>query len=248
MSFPIDISFDNGSPDDCPVTFAELIALLNTLIHGDLTGEFLPYVTGAATPSVDDQDKVWMRVDANGRPIGTYVFYLGAWRRQYSVPVGTIAMYSGDPAIDFAGSGHAGTIGGEFDGWQLCSGENGSPNLSDKFIAGAKMDDLGVGYPQGNGPWTTTVTGESLAEGIGGITMDAENSFIPETQAVRLGHWEADGNAPNVTGDLIGLESGALEAANFDLIDADPGNPTPPPIPTIPPFLALAFIKFVGYA
>lgn len=248
MSFDLSISFDAASPDDCPLTFAEMVALLDTLISGTLEGEFLPYITGAATPDVDDQDKVWMRVDAQGRPIGTYVFYNGTWRKQYSVPVGTVAMYFGDPTVDFAGTGGAGVVGGEWDGWQLCNGLNGSPNLSDKFPVGAKMDDLGTGYPNGDGPWTTTVTGESEVSGVGGITLSEENTYIPATNALTLGHWEADGNAPNAGGGLIGLESGALPSANFDLIAGDEGNITPPAIPTIPPFTACAFVVFQGYS
>lgn len=246
MSFPIEISFANAAPEDCPLTFTDLIALLNTLISGELDGEFVPYVTGASQPSVDDQDKVWHRVDANGRPIGTYVFYSGTWRKQYSVPIGTIAMYSGDPDVDFAGAGHAGTVGGEWDGWQLCSGENGSPNLSDKFVVGAKMDDLAVGYPNGDGPWKTGVSGTTTQEGAGvhEITLDAANTYRPAEPGITLGHWGADGNTPAGAGGLIGSAGGG---ADFSLIDADPGNPTPPAIPTLPPWYALAFVKFIGY-
>lgn len=247
MSFPLTISFDNASPSDCPVTFADMITLLNALISGTLEGEFLPYVTGAATPGVDDQDKVWMRVDTQGRPIGTYVFYSGTWRRQYDAPVGMIVAYSGDPAVDFAGTGHAGTIGGQWDGWQLCSGENGSPNLSDKFIVGAKMDDLGVGYPA-SGDWTSTVAGTAAASGDGGFTSDAENTFEPATNAVTIGHWKAnDGSAPDAGEDLLGLPSGAVPSANFDIIEADPGNPTPDPIITLPPWIAFGYAIFTGY-
>lgn len=246
MSLPLTISFDNPSPEECPTNLQELTDSMNARVSGELEGSFLPYVTGAATPAVDDQDKVWMKQDAQGRPVGTYMFYSGTWRRQYTLPVGTIAMYSGDPGVDFTGSGHAGTIGGNYDGWQICSGENGSPNLSDKFIVGAKMDDLGTGYPT-NGPWKTTVTGESTASGAGvhDITLSAANTYAPAKAALVAGHWEADGNTPNAAGDLIGLSGGG---ADFNLIADDPGNPTPPAIPTLPPWYALAYIIFQGYS
>lgn len=246
MSLPLSISFASAAPEDCPTTLTELVVLLNALISGTLEGDFKPYVTGAATPSVDDQDKVWHRQDSNGRPIGTYVFYSGTWRRQYGQPVGTIAMYSGNPAVDFAGSGHAGTVGGDYDGWQICSGENGAPDLSDKFIVGAKMSDIGTGYPT-NGPWKTTVTGESTASGAGvhDITLSAANTYAPAEAALVLGHWTADGNTPNAGGGLIGLSGGA---ADFNLVNAIAGNPTPPAIPTLPSYYSLAFIIFQGYS
>lgn len=246
MSLPLSISFDNPDVGECPSNLQELTDSLNARISGVLEGDFKPYVTGAATPSVDDQDKVWMRQDSNGRPIGTYVFYSGTWRKQYNANMGQIVMYSGDPAVDFAGSGHAGTVGGEWDGWQLCSGENGSPNLSDKFIVGAKMDDLGTGYPT-NGPWKTTVTGASTASGAGvhEITLSAANTYAPAEAALVLGHWTADGNTPNAGGGLIGLSGGA---ADFNLVNAIVGNPTPPAIPTLPPWVAYGLAIFVGYA
>lgn len=242
----VNISFANPGPDECPLTFTDLVALLNTLISGEIEGEFVAYVTGVAIPAVDDQDKVWHRVDAQGRPVGTYVFYQGAWRKEYSVPVGTIAMYSGDPSIDFSGSGHKGTVGGEWDGWAICSGENGSPNLSDKFIVGAKMDDLATGYPDG-GPWQTGVSGATTQQGDGvhDITLTAQNTFRPAKAALKVGIWHAgEDNGPNAQGTLFGF-SGA--GADRDIIDADPGNETPDAIPTLPPYYALAYVIFQGY-
>lgn len=240
----IETEFDNPDPLDCPTTFAEMIALLNELVHSELVGEFVPYVTGAATPDVDDQDKVWHRVDATGRPLGTYVFYSGAWRKQYSGLIGEVVMYSGDPAQDFAGSGGAGTVGGEWDGWQLCNGSNGSPNLSDKFIVGAKMDDLGVGYPAGAGPWKTNVTGATTQEGAGvhEITLTNNNTYRPARDAVQVRRWEADTNTPNPAGSLYGV------GTSVDLLGADAGNTDPDVIPTLPPYYALAFAQFKGYA
>lgn len=239
----ISIQFDIPDPGECPLTFTEQIAALNALAHGEIEGEFVAYVTGATTPAVDDQDKVWHRVDASGRPIGTYVFYSGTWRKQYTHNIGEIVMYSGDPDVDFAGTGHKGTVGGEWDGFQLCSGENGSPNLSDKFVVGAKMDDLAIGYPNGDGPWKTGVSGATTQEGVGvhEIQLDNSNTYRPAIPAITAGRWEADGNTPNVAGDLYGLGSDATLSAE------DAGNPAPPAIPTLPPWYALALAVFVGY-
>lgn len=240
----IEIDIDNPDPLDCPTTFAENIALLRQLIHAELVGEYIPYVTGAATPDVDDQDKVWHRFDANGRPIGTYVFYSGAWRREYVVPLGTIVMYSGDPAVDFAGAGGLGTVGGEWDGFALCNGNNGTDDLSDKFIVGAKMSDLAVGYPAGAGPWKTTVTGAATQSGAGvhEVTLNNDTTYRPARDAVQVRRWEADGNTPNVAGSLYGV------GTSVDLLGADAGNTDPDAIPTLPPWFAYALVKFIGFA
>lgn len=246
MSFDLTLGFDNPDPEECPVTFQDVITLLNALIRGSLDGDFIPYVTGAATPAVDDQDKVWHRLDAQGRPIGAYVYYSGSWRKQYTASIGQISYYNGDPDVDFGETGGRGTVGGEWDGWQLCNGENGSPNLSDKFIVGAKMDDLSTGYPNGDGPWTTGVSGESTQEGAGvhEITLNADNTFRLQTDAVTLGYWQADGNTPNAAAGLIGRAGGG---SDFDLIDADAGKEEPDAIPTLPPYYALALVVFIGY-
>lgn len=243
MSLDITVQFDVPAPETCPATYGELIEDLNTRVSATITTEIKPYVFGADTPAVEDQDKVWERVDANGRPLGRYVFYDGSWRREYPVGIGAIMMYSGDPAIDFAETGGRGTIGGMFDGWNLANGENGTPNLSDRFIVGAKMDDLAVGYPEGNGPWKTTVTGESTqsGDGVHEITLTAENTFRPPIPAIKVSKWEADGNALNAAGDLYGRGS------TFDLVPADAGNTEPEVIPTLPKYYALAYIAFIGY-
>ena len=55
-----------------------------------------------------------------------------------TIPVGGIIMWSGDPSTNFTPSG----IGiGDLDGWVLCNGNSGSPDLQGKFI---------VGYDRGN--------------------------------------------------------------------------------------------------
>lgn len=243
MSLAITVEFDSPAPETCPATYGELIEDLNTRVNASVDTEVKLYVFGADTPAVEDQDKVWERIDASGRPIGRYVFYDGNWRREYAVGIGAIMMYSGDPNLDFSETGGRGTIGGMFDGWNLANGENGTENLSDRFIVGAKMDDLAVGYPEGNGPWKTTVTGESTqsGDGVHEITLTAANTYRPPIPAIKVSKWEADGNALNAGGDLYGRGSA------FELVPADAGNEDPTAIPTLPKYYALAMIQFIGY-
>lgn len=239
----VQVGFDNAEPGDCFTNTDELITLLNRLIHGELVGDFTPYVISQATPAVEDQNKVWHRQDNNGKPIGTYLFFNGRWRKEYNHNLNEIVMYSGDPAIDFAEEGHKGTIGGDWDGFQLCSGENGSPNLSNQFIVGAKMDDLAQGYPNGSGPWTTTVDGTSQQSGGSkDITLDSDHTFQPPVEEVKVGQWTANTNTPGIS--LYGLPNGAGDVI---LQPHSDGRPNPTAIPTLPPYYALAYAIFVGY-
>lgn len=242
MAIAVEIEFANPDPEDCPLTFIELVVLLNELVSGNVVATITPYIRQAATPGVDQQDLVWHKIDVDGRPLGTYHFYGGAWRKQYSGKIGEIVFYSGDPGVDFTEAGGKGTVGGDWDGWQICNGNNGSPNLTDKFIVGAKMDDLGVGYPTPNGPWKTNVTGETAQTGgANEVTLTEATTYRPALDAIKMSNWQADGNSQNSGGGLWGLGSA------HTLLPADDGNLTPDPIDTLPPFYALAYVVFQGY-
>lgn len=243
MSLPVDITIANPDPSAAPTTLTQLIVILRTLVTAVVTGTYTPYVISSATPSVADQDKVWHKLDGAGRPLGTFIYYSGRWRRQPSGRVSQITMYSGDPSVDFAGTAGLGTIEGEWDGWALCNGSNGTPNLSDKFIVAAKLDDLAVGHPGGD--WKTSVDGTSqISGGAINIVLDASNTYRPPRDAVTVGRQTADGNAASVSGPLYGVGS----SGSLDLLTEDIGQPTPDPIPTLPPYFALAFVQYVGYA
>lgn len=243
MSLPVDITIANPDPSAAPTTLTQLIVILRTLVTAVVTGTYTPYVISSSTPLVADQDKVWHKLDGAGRPLGTFIYYGGRWRRQPSGRVSQITMYSGDPSVDFAGTDGLGTIEGEWDGWALCNGSNSTPNLSDKFIVAAKLDDLAVGHPGSD--WKTSVGGTSeISGGVTEITLDSTNTYVPARGAVTVGRQTADGNTADASGPLYGVgTSGAL-----DLLSADAGNLAPDAIPTLPPYYALAFVQYVGYA
>jgi hypothetical protein len=68
------------------------------------------------------------------------------------VPPGGIVMFHGDidTSFDPQGRGRKNT---PYEGWQLCNGNNGSPDLQDRFIAAA-----GRKYPMGHKSGSDTVT------------------------------------------------------------------------------------------
>jgi len=270
-SFPITLGFDNPDPLDKTADFAAFVALLNELISAEIEGAYVSSVVGSAVPGVDDQDKIWYRTDGQGRPIGTYHFYNGAWRREYDHRIGEIVAYSGNPAVDFAAPGHRGTVGGEWDGFQLCSGENGSPNFTNKFIVGAKMDDLAIGFPDTH--WKTTVDGTTQQEGLGGTEMaltlhsdpipatdvteytpgTEDNVPRPARAELRVGRWDSEVLLLEPPGDLYGFpqhgtfpELGVVPNVHV-LIPGEPGIPAIS-FPTLPNYYALAYAIFLGYA
>lgn len=241
MALPVDIDIANPDPGAAPTTLTELVALLRTLITAEVTGDYLPYVKGASTPAVSDQDKVWHRTDGGGRPMGTYVYYSGTWRRQYIGNPNMVLMYRGDPSVDFAGAGGLGTVGGEWDGWALMNGNNGTVDLSDKFIVASHMSDMAIGYS--GGQHSTAVSGGTTQTGgVATIQLNNDNTYRPARDATTVGRHTADGNTPDAGGPLYGSGS------NQTLLDADAGNEAPDAIATLPPYYALAFCQWVGYA
>jgi hypothetical protein len=245
----------HADPNASPLNINELIDLLNTLINSSIypPDSFLPYVVQQGEPGVDDRDKVWFRIDSQGRPIEIKLWYIGAaggrWRRVYNGMPGEIRGYSGNPGLnttgDFDANGH-GNVGGNYDGWQICNGKNGSPNMSDKFLLGAHMDNSSGNTGYSNG-WKAVIDSKSYGP-TGGQwteTLKPENIPWPAQQAVGADKWAADGNARSSSGQLFGVHDVSLDVT---FIPADPGNPSPVPVFTGPPFYVLAWIIFQGYA
>src|SRR3990172_420875 len=81
------------------------------------------------------------------------------------VPIGGIIMWSGTVA----------TIPAT---WQICDGTNGTPDLRDKFVVGAKQDDGGVAktnvtgsLTQSGGSISYTPAGSNSAPTFSGTTL-----------------------------------------------------------------------------
>lgn len=255
MSNPVvNVSFGNPDPSATVSDLQSLVTELNSLISGSLNGDFVPYVTSTTTPAVSDQDKIWMQLDAAGRPIAIKKFYSGSWRRFYSGLPSQIRMFTGDPGTYFDGTG-LGLVTAEWDGWALCNGQNGTPNLSNQFVVGGQMDNNTItGYSSG---WQTNVTGTAVKTG-GNADYTIVNNNLPNMKIQLSGRVGYDDNASGSGQDPAAIVTkkwyGATTPAPIPVLasfGADPtGTPVVPQvaIPTTPPFYALAFAAFVGYA
>jgi len=258
MNPPISITIGSADPNAAPLTVNELFALLQTVISGSITGSYIPYIIGGDVPGVDDRDKAWIRLDTAGRPIETKVFYNGNWRRIYNGMLGEIRPFAGDPTIttDWDNNGH-GVIGGTYDGWQICNGQNGSPDLSNNFILAANMSDTSShGYDH---LWKARIVGP---DGVG-RDYDHGGEFtqtINQTNLPSLSN-AAAGESPGLY--LHGFESkdGTAHPDAVPIVDVNYANLKPhslniatygqtPNVPlwTTPSFIALGYMIFQGYS
>lgn len=215
---------------------------------------------GNQTPGQEDNDKAWIETDSANRPLAIRLYYNGNWRRVYNGMIGEIRMFSGDPSPSLGiwdGNGH-GVVGKEYDGWQICNGKNNSPDLSDQFIIGAHMNNAN-GHSGYNLGWQTFVDGITDKQTGGSKDHMVLPADLPPLDA-------QDGLA-TLTLSGYGWKSDSVHTDAVPIVDVNYGsarahtapiarygsspNDSPPipqtPIPTIPPFYALAFIIFVGY-
>jgi hypothetical protein len=191
---------------------------------------------GSAAPSSSLTNKVWYKTDTAGRPLGVYMFYNGNWRKVYTgVGYGEVRMYTGSQAV-FDPSGRA-LIGGDFDGWAVCNGNNGTPNLTSYHPMAGHMGQS-VGKPDGwwsqaenpgtwvqaggaNGPRKIAASNlPSLVTTIYGTAMGAPGGS---------GAWSLNGPSP-------------VSFWYEDTTRNSPNNPLP-----FEPYYVMGFIMFIGY-
>lgn len=265
---PVTGHFAHADPNAAPLTLNELIDILNSLLSIQINGSYIPYVVQHGTPGADQSDFAWIELDSGGRPLSMRIYYAGRWRKIYSGMIGEIRMYSGDPGDGdiWTPLGH-GVVGGDYDGWQICNGNNNSPDLSDKFIVGAHMNnkDGHTGY---NKHWQTFVDGTSDLQ-LGGAKdnmialnqLPPFNPFGPEgatpppplgTNDVTIHGFMAKDPDPNPgpAAPLFDVNYANQKPVNWTLghYGASPHDNDPQKaVPTLPPFYAFALIIFQGY-
>ena len=262
---PVLTHFAEPDPRAAPLNLADLWALLNATVQSEIQGEYIPYIIGHATPDVDDQDKAWIELSSSGKPLAVKIFYNGIWRRIYNGMIGEIRMYSGppgsdtDPTFDADGKGRPGK---EYDGWQICNGKNGSPDLSDKFIVGAHMNKADD-HPDFTSGWVTFVDGINdlktggkknhmiVANNLPPVNPTGPDKTPPEAANKLIIHgrdWKDEDHSPDFNPLIANHYAGGIKN-DWDLLTYGANPPTDPQkeVPTLPPFYALAFIIFKGY-
>ena len=90
-------------------------------IQAFLPGNYSTFVYGSTVPIAADREKPWIDT-SSGYPL-LRIYANGAWVTYQAFKTGDIIMFSGDTDNIVAP-------------WYLCNGENGTPDLRDKFILG----------------------------------------------------------------------------------------------------------------
>ncbi len=253
MAATVTPHLSNPDPNANPTTFQGLVDNLNPLFDtvNVIGGPFTPYVISSTTPVVNDQDKIWAKIDANGRPTGLYLFYNGYWRKFFTGKVGQISMFNGNPTtyFDTTGLGWTPQSGNntEWDGWAICNGQNGTPNLSNQFIVGAQMDNVNIsGYA---GHWQTNITGSALQTG-GNASYIVKNTDLPNMTVQIVGRAYSAGAGTGINHTIVSQDWAGGDRID-SVVQATFGS-SPPLIPqtsfsTVPPFYAMAFAMWSGY-
>lgn len=95
----------------CFTTPNQFAVDLITRLAGEVAGEGAFFNYGPNTPAPDDQDKPWLRLDANGNIDKIYSFSNGAWVARHPVAPGIVVMYEGsEVSITTLDGGESGAI------------------------------------------------------------------------------------------------------------------------------------------
>jgi hypothetical protein len=198
---------------------------------------------GSSPPSSSLTQKVWFKTDGAGRPLGVYMYYNGNWRKVYTgVAHGTMIMcqyYSGF----FDGTGR-GIIGGDYDGWAICNGNNGTPNLEGYFpVPGVEGEAVG----QPAGVWYTDAEGTGVWKNNGGQKAQVTLAMANLPAMVAHSHI-VSGQFGNVgPGYAISTSDAASPDYQLPVTDAGGNKGTSQPLPFPHLYVALGFLMFVGY-
>jgi len=215
-----------------PSTFQSLLEALAQYTLYMFDSDYILVVKGSSTPQGVDQNKLWLKTDSVGRPLGLFVMYNGRWRQIATGNPAQVTMYAGDWATYFDGTG-LGYAQQPWDGWAICNGNNGTINLTNKFvIPGYRCD--------GWYAWVTNVDGYDAYTGGRGYFQIVPANLPPMSVTFRVRNAFAPGNqVPSVVEPGSGSEGTWTYSVN--------GTGAQSPISLIPPYIALGYVQYVGY-
>jgi len=135
MALTANFHLNTPPAGSCYGTVEDLFGLFRAAASVTLDGTLVGISKGSTQPSVDDTDKAWLKTTETGHPVAWYSFYNGKWRPVpradvYDVKYMFISLPDAS-LFDGTGKGNIDTI---MDGWALCNGNNGTPNMTDRFV------------------------------------------------------------------------------------------------------------------
>jgi hypothetical protein len=206
---------------------------------------------GSSAPSSALTNKVWFAVDAGGKPISVRLFYNGSWRPVYSGRIGDVKLYFGafNSVFDGTGKGIAqGSAVTPYDqeGWAICNGNNGTPNLEGYFPCGASWNGSAwVANPENTG---------GVGSGGSRSQVVISGANLPALKVPLMSEGGVFGPGPG-TWALLPSYASPAPTTHYDVAvnigGADNTGPTTPtgantPLP-IHLFFAMAYVMYIGY-
>lgn len=227
------------NPEPAPACYpADVNGLAQLLTQGGMLAGNVPdqagggIFVGSAPPSSSLTYKVWFKIDGAGRPLGPYQFYNGNWRKVYTGAIGDVKMYHGSGA-NFDGNG-LGVVGSDVDGWAICNGNYGTPNMTD------------ARFPMG-GAWngsTWSASGQGARGGSNNIRIAASN--LPVLHVGALAETKQVTPGGEVITTIAGF--GDPQASKISDWPVEETQGSPNTALSLPQYNVFGFIMFIGYA
>jgi hypothetical protein len=182
----------------------------------------LPIVFNGSAPA--NTDSIWYDTTDSKNPVRK-IYINGAWRRDWSVPIGEVRMFSIPTAGLVDGTGK-GTTGLSFEGWAVCNGNNGTPNM---------LSSDGYGW-QGRSPMAAS--GSVALGGTGGKSLHILST------AEMPAHYHLSGTVNPVQAGggatMISQSGGSQFYTQYEGGNAAHNN--------LHPYIGLNFLMYIGYA
>lgn len=237
MSIPIRAQpLQYPSVQSAPSTFQGLIETVAQFTLYQFDPDYILLIKGPNTPQAKDQNKLWLKTDGTGRPLGLFIMYNGNWRQVATGNPGQVAMFAGAWSTYFDATG-LGLEGLPWDGWAIANGNNSTLNLTNRFvIPGYRCDGWGL--------WVTNVDGyDAYTGGRSSFQIAIQNlPYLTVTVNIRDG-FAYNGGAWAISGS--GTQPSGVSTGLWDYVVNNTGSNVP--ISLIPPYIALGFAQFVGY-
>lgn len=145
-------------------------SLLNAFVaamQASLPGTLNTFVFGSSTPGVDDQDKVWIKVDAANAFVGIYTYAYGSWVTPHDIPASSSLRMI--------------WVGTEADLWAHDGGDGTNPSsVAPTATTGAMWQrdtDFDFRVPIGIGTNATAYGGVYTTIGVGGTGGEEKHAL-----------------------------------------------------------------------
>lgn len=231
MSVPVNVTTLPVPSSFCPSNIATDWPFLVKLLQASLAGDIIGTIISETTPGVDDQDKPWLKLNADGTPDRIYRYANGYWLSKHPAFAGQLVIWEGAvadiPTLDGGEAGTVTAISGPM--WERVT------ELDGKF-------PLGVG--------TLAVSGTVVAEGASG-GVDRQDVIVTVAQLPPHQH----DLAVEQKGNTVDTEAGFLRVGGSLEVEWSPNNSSragwtrsegdgdPIVLDQMPPYYAVYFLR-----